>query len=222
MRVAKPKRTEQGLTLIECLAGIVILTIIISAITPPLMIAFASRVQNYRAAQAQKLAQGEIDRVRVLVETGNYTVTTLPKEMNANNYNVDGVPAPTANSNPSDCREWQPNAVTDWCKADINGDGEWDLGVQTFRTPNQTVGAVSLPIAFMMGVRVYTRAALTSGKLKQQPGRETASLGLTAGQSLSLPLVTRYETIVRSDLDISNRYYCQLTYQLKGETPNCP
>lgn len=59
---------EQGLTLIEGLLAIVIVSITVISISPPIFWAVATRVQTQRAEQALKVAQGEIDRVRVLVE----------------------------------------------------------------------------------------------------------------------------------------------------------
>jgi type II secretory pathway pseudopilin PulG len=60
--------TEQGLTLIEGLLAIVIISITVVSISPPIFWAVATRVQTQRAEQSLKLAQGEIDRVRTLVE----------------------------------------------------------------------------------------------------------------------------------------------------------
>ena len=64
MQRPKGKQTEQGLTMVEVLVGLAVMIIIISVITPPLVMSTAIRVRNYRTQQAMKLAQGEIDRVR--------------------------------------------------------------------------------------------------------------------------------------------------------------
>lgn len=238
MLLAKRGATEKGLTLIECLVGIMVITVIISAITPPLLIAFATRVQNYRASQAMKIAQAEIDRVRLLVEKGEYPdgwTRQLPPQMGINQFDYLGVGAPTTTTPTGSCPltnvQGDANPRTTWCSVDINGDGQWDLGVQTFRTPPFTTSGNpqtnnypnGLPIAFLMTVRVYTRSALESGNLIQFPRDKTASLGMTGGlgSSLNLPLVTRSEIIVRSDLKISRELYCELNNKLNNSLNSC-
>ncbi len=236
MRSAKRKGTEEGLTLMESLVGIMVIAIVITAITPPLLIAFATRVQNYKASQAMKIAQGEIDRVRLLIEKGDYATgwtEKLPPSMGTNNFDYLSVGAPTTTAPNGTCPLTNvlgsATERTTWCSADINGDGEWDLGVQTFRTPAfTTAGNPSTsdypngkPIAFVMTVRVYTRSALTSGRLNNFPRDKTASLGMTAGESIALPLVTRSETIVRSDLNISRELYCQLNNNVNNSSSTC-
>ena len=52
---------ESGLTLIECIVAIVIISVVGVAITPPLFLATAARVQTNRAEQAVQIAQGEVD-----------------------------------------------------------------------------------------------------------------------------------------------------------------
>lgn len=237
MRSAKRKGTEEGLTLMESLVGIMVIAIVITAITPPLLIAFATRVQNYIASQAMKIAQGEIDRVRLVIEKGDYAAgwtEKLPPSMGTNNFDYLGVGAPTTTTPNGTCPLTNVQGSADprntWCSVDVTGDGVWDLGIQTFRTPAfTTAGNPSTsdypngkPIAFVITVRAYTRAALTSGNLEKSfPRDKTASLGMTAGQSITLPLVTRYETIVRSDLKISRELYCELNGKLSNSLSAC-
>ena len=77
-RAAK-SASEKGLTLIECLVAIVIISITVVAITPPIFVATASRIQSRRAEQANAIAQAEIDRIRTVVERGSkYTAEELP------------------------------------------------------------------------------------------------------------------------------------------------
>ena len=70
--------SESGLTLIECIVAIVIIAVVGVAITPPLFLATAARVQTNRAEQAVQISQGEVDKVRVLVEQGAYDSADLP------------------------------------------------------------------------------------------------------------------------------------------------
>lgn len=235
MRRAKSSRTEEGLTLLESLVAIMVIAIVITAITPAMLVAFATRVQNYKTQNAIQIAQGEIERVRLLVETGSYpagwTQQLPPRIADANNgYNLDSVQRPAApDANPPACplKDVQPGQVTRWCTVDINDDGSWDLGVQTFRTATPSTVLDVAPkqeIAFRMGVRVYTRAALQASpsSLAAAPARKISGLGLTSGESLSHPLVTRYETIVRSDLSISKYAYCELIANLPASDGGKP
>jgi type II secretory pathway pseudopilin PulG len=213
------KQSEQGLTLVECLAAIMVLTAIITAISPALLIAYGSRIHSRKVAQAQKLAQGEINRVKLEVESGNYKDTQtytekLPPEMAAaggGRFDMASAQAPQQGNNRGECSTTNPTTgrVREYCTVDTNGDGEWDMAVQTFRTD---VADVPDGVAFLMGVRVYTKTAIDSGNLLPNPRFRTASAGLTAGQSLSLPLVYRQEAIVRGDLPqgLSRKAQCLL------------
>lgn len=241
MRSVKQKRSELGLTLMESLVGIMVIGVIITAISPALVIAFATRIQNYRTQNAQRIAQGEIDRVRLVVESGEYSnsdwLLKLPPSVGqtgAGQFNLDDIvnsPDPSLNQGTCPQVNVQGSVSTrSWCTVDINGDGpdKWDVAVQTFRSSTPTnafTAAGDRPIAFIMGVRVYTRAALEANpsELKTFPRRETA-VGFSGGRkALRLPLVTRYEIIARSDLNISSKTYCELSQNLPGENAsiNC-
>ncbi|MCY7282913.1 MAG: type II secretion system GspH family protein [Cyanobacteria bacterium CAN_BIN43] len=75
---ASSRRSDQGLTLIEGLVAIVVVSITLVSITPPIFWATGTRVQNRRAEQALQLAQGEIDRVRTLIDQGQTDPAILP------------------------------------------------------------------------------------------------------------------------------------------------
>ncbi len=62
--------SSSGLTLIECLVAIIIVSLTVLAITPPILLATGTRVQSRRAEQANHIAQSEVDRLRLLVERG--------------------------------------------------------------------------------------------------------------------------------------------------------
>jgi type II secretory pathway pseudopilin PulG len=72
------KSSVTGFTLIESLVAIIIVTITVVAISPPIFWATGTRVQNRRAEQALSIAQATIDRVRARVERGGYTALELP------------------------------------------------------------------------------------------------------------------------------------------------
>lgn len=221
MRRNRAKSTEEGLTLIESLAAIVIFGLAVVAISPPIALSLAARVRAHRAEQALNLAQGEIDRVRLLVEQGNqgfdpdvFTDLLPPK-------GEDGdVPTSRVNCSPHPLADDAKKA----CEVDIDGNGtieNMDFIVQTFRTANQCEDAnikkinVKIPVGFKMVVRVYTVASFDSNPvLSPQQGSLAFSGATTSGPT---PLAVLSSTLVRSDLASSSDAYQKV---LKGED-NC-
>jgi prepilin-type N-terminal cleavage/methylation domain-containing protein len=194
---AEPKPAEpgsdQGLTLLECLVAIFITGLMVSLITPPIFIAVASRAQTRRAEQALQVAQGEVDRIRVMVARSQHEISKLPKTVSGNLRS-----AAPPNSLTSGIRSVQtcnprydnsPLNVNQAVQIDVDGDCKPDLFMQVFRTPgslsagqvltsNSTPGSEK-PSDFELGIRVYSILAKSElGKLKTEP----VSLGLTNGE----------------------------------------
>jgi prepilin-type N-terminal cleavage/methylation domain-containing protein len=212
--------TEQGLTLIESLAAIVIFGFAITAVTQPLVIAMATRVRAYRAQQSLQLAQGEIEKVRLLVEQSyqgqqkpgdtaqtalNTYISKLPPASSATGLRDVGPPTAFI-----DCRTTQPSA-TQGCQVLVNGA---TFGIQTFRLhtiepPVRSLGNRTVPVAFKMGVRVYPPAALSQNNLSNL-SIEPASLAFSERSDGPAPLAVSYVPIVRSDLANSIDDYKEL------------
>ncbi|MCT7982827.1 type II secretion system GspH family protein [Laspinema sp. A4] len=190
------KPTEEGLTLIESLAAVIILAISVVAISPPIALSIATRVRAHRAQQAMQLAQGEIDRVRLFVENNDNTLgdneALLPPDLGK--IKRQDIPVSTPNpTNP--CHE---NLSDAWCHVHLDDDGEWDMAIQRVRTFTPTIQGNRVA-AFVMTVRVYTRGSIDSGNL-QSPPSGTASLALSAATSQSrLPLAAFSVPIVKSE-----------------------
>jgi type II secretory pathway pseudopilin PulG len=201
--------SEQGLTLMECLVAILMISAVLVAITPPIFLAVASRVQNRRAAQAIQLAAGEVDRVRVLVEQG---VTKDSKEdlpALGDGTNALDVPAPSSLGGLMSANEAcnpveAPSQVSEARPVDTNGDCEPDFLVQTFRVAEQ-VDDEGLPIIFRMGVRVYSMSADSFDGLETKQ----AALQLTTGegQQTKYPLAAMYTVLGKGDLSSSMEEY---------------
>ena len=75
---SNPKSSVSGFTLIESLVAIIIVSITVVAISPPIFWATGTRVQNRRAEQALSIAQATIDQVRARVERGGASALELP------------------------------------------------------------------------------------------------------------------------------------------------
>jgi type II secretory pathway pseudopilin PulG len=230
-----PRPTEQGVTIIECLAAIAVMVITITLMTPPLVVATATRVRNQRSEQAFQLAQGEIDRIRTLVVRGNHTVENLPNI--STSANIQATPAPTALLNaelesPKDgCDTFVANrngttapdkaAPNQLIRVDVDGkpDCQPEFLMQVFRSAGSTTvseasrGNNAKPDEFMVGVRVYwigAQANLNSLKT------DAVSLGLTGGvgKQDTSPLVVLYMPVSWGETNTSVCGY----YQRAGET----
>ncbi|GAB4371373.1 MAG: hypothetical protein Kow00121_12830 [Elainellaceae cyanobacterium] len=207
-QLSSSKPSEQGLGLIEALMAVVVMGLTIGLVLPPLFIAAATRVQTRRAEQALQIAQGEVDRVRVLVARGQHTPTgnwRLPATITGNNINAQNPPttattllrSPRAACNTYDGRQI---SITQALMIDIDGDPSCtpDFMMQVFRTSGSTTRTEQLgqgrPSDFELGVRVYSttagraanQGAVTPGSTLTGilPGQ--ASLSLTSGEGNQL------------------------------------
>lgn len=214
--------TEEGLTLIESLAAVVILGISVVAISPPIALSIATRVRAHRAQQAMQLAQGEIDRVRVLVENigpGKTVLTSIEGSLPPDRGNLKPQNVPVTTPNPTKaCHE---SLSDEWCYVHLDEDNQWDMAIQRFRTytqqgkdPEGKETGQNLA-AFIFGVRVYTRASIDAGNLATETPIETASLALSAATSQStLPLAASSVPIVKSDSASAFQTYNELLTQM--------
>ena len=187
-----------GLTLIECLIAIIVISITVVAITPPVFLATASRIQARRAEQANQVAQAETDRIRMLVERGTYVTNDLPasagtpadiKLVAAATGGVDNASLQTVGST---CTRGYPKVaggtpvpINQLIPVDIDGDCLPEYAMQVFRAQGCVPSALASvtppapPHAFYMGVRVY---AYTPGEVMTNLGIERANLSMTSGR----------------------------------------
>ncbi len=206
--------SEQGLTLIECLVAVFVTGLMVSLITPPIFIAVASRAQSRRAEQALQIAQGEVDRIRVMVARSQHTVTVLPGIATGNSRSV---PPPTvvlaaikSAQNCSPRYDNLPILANQAVQIDVDGDCEPDFFMQVFRSAGTTSAeqlaannvspGTAKPTDFQLGVRVYSILAKSAvGSLANPP--EPASLGLVNGEGgqRSRPLAVLYTPFSWSD-----------------------
>jgi type II secretory pathway pseudopilin PulG len=242
MKILRGKRhsTNEGLTIMECLVAILLIGLTTAMITPPLVIATATRVQNRRAEQALQIAQDEVDRISTMVQQGVHKTSVLPDV--ASGTNLKSVPAPTALST-----QYFKTSRRDGCAAkgttynyqgivaasqalpiDVDGDCEEDFFMQVFRTAgvftdgeaNRPLPGDRRPAQFSLGVRVYSKLAqnnLSTGKLQTEP----ASLQITEGQGkqASNPLTVVYKPIIWSEQ--SDALCESLPANAKANLPAC-
>lgn len=184
------KTSEQGLSLLEVLIGMLIISIAISAITPTLLLGAATRIQNRRSEQAFNIAREQVEQIKLLLDQDEYNNTDLPPE--ANITNADDIT--TVNAPNSICTNPNDSSPCDAEKFFRQG----DFLVQTFRNPGIKDNNDKI-IAFRMGVRVYYKSA------EQQLGNletKKARLILSSGEGTKLqqqPLVVVYTELPQSD-----------------------
>jgi prepilin-type N-terminal cleavage/methylation domain-containing protein len=245
---SRSKSSVDGFTLIESLVAIIIISITVVAISPPIFWATGTRVQNRRAEQALSIAQGAIDRVRAKVERGGSTALELPAidttATPGKRPNPDG-PLPSAQwtsmqATTKECNtvaSLQPAiAATDTTAAvppakqypDINQylpvktttDSDCtkpDFLVQIFRNDGICADGLACsasalpanerqPLAFSVGVRVYSAIAAKSGNtLLKEKASLTGTTG--TGQAGTRPLAVLYATVAKSDASASLNNY---------------
>lgn len=220
----KPVETTQGLTLVECIMAIVVIALTTAMITPPLFIAAATRMQNQRGEQAMQIAQGEVDRIRALVEWAEHTPNRLPQT--SGSVPIASTPAPTSLSslqskNPA-CNTYNPERrlpvttafgvdTTDDTTPDRPVNCQPDFAVQTFISSGQpVVGDPENRLGtFCLVVRVYGKPAINdAGDGFVVPLETTpASLRFTTGQGnqRTRPLAVITTPIIWSDRSSSVR-----------------
>ncbi|MBE9029235.1 type II secretion system protein [filamentous cyanobacterium LEGE 11480] len=220
---------NDGFTLIESLVAIVIIAVTIVSITPPIFWATATRVQNRRAEQAVQIAQGEVDRVRAVVERKTATLEQLPPESGSGSLKPDAaapnnvIPAGTKlRSQVPGCNVDDGNQTVSVGDAILVDTDPEPVGsatpcapeflVQTFRgngLPNTT--ATTVPDGFVMGVRVYSIIAedsIRGGTAKAEAGSLRSTNGL--GSQKTRPLTVLYSTVVKSNRSDGLGIYRQL------------
>lgn len=216
-------RTSDGLTLIECLVAIVMVGLLGSVIAPALLISVATRVQSQKAEQALELAQSEIDKVRQIMERGEYEengTSTLPASAPVDDNDVAKVDPPdqgeplklgTYDYYP-EALQTKEVALNDELNDELNGER---FAVQVYRTPGKFVDGV--PVTFNLGVRVYDYdAVVNSDSLQTKP----AALGMVSsqGQRTDSPLVALYTTVTASD----SATLCNYIQHLNATVPDPP
>lgn len=236
-----------GFTLIESLVAIMVISITVVAISPPIFWATATRVQNRRAEQALAIAQSSIDQVRAKVERGSATAPELPAIAptaagGIRPYPATG-PAPTAQwtktqsvlpvcntvsklkpaqaavpatattaeipAVPAD-QHYPP--VDQYLAVDTDGDAACtpDFLVQIFRNDgicsdgaacasSTLPEADRVPLAFSVGVRVYSAIAKNAPVATLDPDKARLTGTSGTGQSGFKPLAVLYATVAKSD-----------------------
>ncbi len=220
--------TDSGLTLIECLVAIMVISLTSASISPVLVLSVATRVQNQKSEQALQLARGEIDRVRLLVESKSIYTDADLRLAEDEKTKSGAVSAPDTSILEKTWLTDSPRVKTARI-VDTNGDDVPDFVIQSFRGKSPIVATAegNMPVAFDMGVRVYDATVLKSpngGGFKTELEKKAASLGFTSGEGERgrSPLAVVYSQIVNSDRAESLCKYMEYLGEDPADTSKFP
>ncbi|MBD2204056.1 type II secretion system protein [Calothrix sp. FACHB-1219] len=156
-----PCPSESGFTIIESLIAMLVVTVLLTAIAPVIVLATASRVQARRIELGTLAARSYIDGVR----TGAIPIPAAT----GTNIELKDFPTPTAGSLTCNanayCTAPATPATTLYC-IDGNGDAicnftnSKDLVIQAFRYNKASTDA---SVGYQLGIRVYRADGFNSG-----------------------------------------------------------
>ena len=193
-RSLRDPKNEQGLTLLECLVAIALMGLTAGIIAPVMVFSVATRVQSQRAEQALQLAQGEIEKIRLMVDRGG----DYSSELSA--YPITTATSIADTNPPDSSRASLDSTTTNVAKyINIDSDSDNEFAVQVFRSEGIQPAGSTVPIAFEVGVRVYEDSAVQDNSANLQ--RDSASLNFTSGEGdrTTRPLAVIYADIFQGD-----------------------
>jgi hypothetical protein len=168
-------------------------------------------VQSQKSEQALALAQGEVDAVRAIMESGGDSIdtdgdgiddvilTALPP-LAANLTDTDPITdglAPNARAPVATESDRYPADYRQLRIVDVDSDGEDDFGIQVYR--DEAIGTGDA-VAFSIGVRVYDIRSIQNNLANLETAQ--ASIGLTNssdGDRSQQPLSTLYAEVTGSE-----------------------
>jgi len=227
LKILGQKNSNSGMSLMEALVAMVLISVMVVVTTPPLLLAMATRIQTRRTETAVTLAQKELERIRLIVDTGTYTNGMLPPQArNSGNTNIT-TPGNISQTRPPTSIRNTPTCTVVNTSCDPSNDSQawWtddsqEFFVQTFRTTGvQQNGQI---VVFRMGIRVYSKVSqqdLANLRTEAAPMYLTRGAGertvvtrngtnISAKQS-QFPLAVIYADFSRGDLIGSLQRYHQ-------------
>lgn len=190
-----PQSSQGGFTIIESLMAIIIVTVLMVAIGPVVVMSVAVRVQARRVERASEAAKTYIDSVN----SGKTPAPPVPVQLKASSAGfLNNAPAPAASDFPSKVDWSKPLKV--YCvdldsTAGCSRNSSRDLVIQAFRTPSATPPAADNPAqGYRLGVRVYRADAFNGSGPSKTITKEQSALKGNLG-ARDVPLVTRITDI---------------------------
>ncbi len=194
---------QQGFTILEVLAAVVIVVLALVALTPALVVAAAARIHSERLDNASSLAQQSIDQAQVLISQGkaNYTLA-----------DIDALaPVRTESDAPA-------------VGVDTRQEGNYFIQTFRFNQVTETVRGETRPVAFTMGVRVFSDQAFNGTTYQGTTNAAELNQGMTSSvSSVEGALLAKELPLLYLTYEIGSvadyRDYCSL---LSGSGTGCP
>ncbi|TVQ44662.1 MAG: type II secretion system protein [Gloeocapsa sp. DLM2.Bin57] len=182
LKILIKKQSDSGMSLMESLVAIVIISLMAVVTTPPLILAMATRIQTRRAQTAVTLAQKELERIRLIVDSGDYLNNMLPPVASGGGAAITTPSQISTAGAPNAILPAPPCAIPEETCTPYSYNQAWwvddsqEYFIQTFRTTG--VQQDNQVVVFRMGIRVYSKVAEADlGSLRT----ESAPLYLTRG-----------------------------------------
>ena len=222
--------SQQGFTIIESLVAILVVSILLIAISPVIVLAIGVRLQAKRVDSATRAARLYIDGVksgeiappehRVVLQETNIVATSTTTTTVFNSQRGNFVAAPTPTTGTLNCAASttvsyycaNTNALPNFSLYCVDGDDDGvshctedsnqDLIVQAFRSTLSTT--TSIDPGYLLGVRVYRADGFSDNDPLTTQGQLAASGGLGDRKG---PLVEIATEVVSNNTSLGN--YCQ-------------
>ena len=219
------KSRQGGFTIIESLVAIVVVSILLAAIAPVIILSVATRVQARRVEFATQAAKSYIDGVRTKqidppLATSDTLLKDFPAPTNPGSFNCAANSYCTTTGTTS---TGTPPSPTNLYCIDLDGDAfcknssSTDMVVQVFRDKTWTTG-------YALGVRVYRANAFKSGITFKALKDSTSNNPIKQQQTFTggTGLGNQQAPLVEMSTDISDTVpsYSDLCSRLQGCSTN--
>lgn len=205
---------KAGSTLLESLVALIVVTILMSAVTPLLVFSAATRVQSRRADLASQAARTYLDGVR----SGSIQAPSISSSQSSQNPDP---PKPkgsltcnsaTADSDPSRCTEPSPRTGAILHCVDGNGDGTCttdtfeDMVVQAWGYNPKSTDSDD---GYQLGIRVYRASAFAESEELETEVSSTIADGLGNPEAPLAALRTEITSEGTGYQQLRDRIECQ-------------
>lgn len=204
---------QSGFTIVESLMAILVAAILMTAITPVIVLSVATRVQSKRVEQATQAAKAYVDGLR----TGAISPPSTTIELANNQYFLQGVAAPDSTESALTslyCVDLD-NLDNDGLSLDdpdgCTAGSARDLAIQAFRSV--TTASTDPNNGYRLGLRIYRADAFdSSGLLKRnEPDKNVTQATFTGGLGdRKAPLVEMMTEIFVTDKTTYQNYCTRL------------